>query len=68
MADRFPPSNDVRSRAHIGSMEAYEAMYRRSVDDNEGFWREQADRVRWMRSFHTVRDVSFDPHDVHIGW
>ena len=49
-------------------MDAYEALYQRSVDDNEGYWREQAERVRWMRSFHTVRDVSFDPHDVHIGW
>ncbi|MEO0560097.1 MAG: AMP-binding protein, partial [Bacteroidota bacterium] len=68
MSDRFPPSDDVRARAHIGSMDAYEAMYRRSVDDNEGFWREQADRVRWMRDFHTVRDVSYDPHDVHISW
>ncbi|GAB5535575.1 MAG: acetate--CoA ligase [Rubricoccaceae bacterium] len=68
MSDLFPPSDDVRSRAHIGSMEEYDAMYRRSVDDSEGFWREQADRVHWMRPFDTVRDVSYDPHEVHIRW
>ena len=68
MADRFPPPAAAQDRAHVGSMEAYEAMYRRSVEDNEEFWREQAGRVRWMRPFETVRDVSYDPDDLHIGW
>ena len=34
-------------RAHIDRA-TYERMYRRSVDDPEGFWREQAQRLDWM--------------------
>jgi acetyl-CoA synthetase len=70
MAERavYPPPEDFQRRAHIASMEEYEAMYRRSVDDPEGFWREQAGRIHWFRDFDRVRDVSYDPHDVHIRW
>ena len=49
-------------------MEAYEAMYRRSVDDNEAFWREQAERIDWIEPFETVKDVSFASDDVSIAW
>ena len=68
MSDRYPPSDAARARAHVPSMDAYEAMYQRSITDNEGFWREQAARVRWTTPFETVRDVSYDIHDVHIRW
>ena len=68
MSDRYPPSDAARDRAHVPSMDAYDAVYRRSVEDNEGFWREQADRVRWTTPFETVRDVSYAVDDVHIRW
>ena len=68
MSDRYPPSDAARARAHVSSMAAYDAMYQRSIRDNEGFWREQAERVRWTTPFETVRDVSFDVDDVHIRW
>ena len=62
------PSADFRQRAYLDSMEDYEAMYRRSIDDGEAFWAEQADRIDWFRPFETVKDVSFEPTDVHIRW
>ncbi len=64
----YPPPADFQRRAHVGSMEAYEQMYRRSIDDNEAFWAEQAERIDWFEPFDTVREVSFDPNDVHIRW
>ena len=65
---RYAPPADFQRRAHVDSMGAYEAMYRRSVDDNEAFWREQAERIDWIKPFETVKDVSFASDDVSIGW
>lgn len=46
----------------------YEAMYRRSIDDNEGFWADQASIVDWIKPFSKVKDVSFSPDDLRIRW
>ncbi len=66
--DVYPPAPAVQERAFIASMDEYEAMYRRSVEDPEAFWREHAGRLDWSTPFETVRDVSFGPDDVHIRW
>ncbi|NNF57254.1 MAG: acetate--CoA ligase [Rhodothermaceae bacterium] len=66
--DRYPPSDAFRAKAYLDSEEAYETMYRRSIDDNEGFWREQAERIAWFTPFDRVRDVSYEPSDIHIRW
>ena len=42
--------------------------YRRSLEDPEGFWAEQAKRVDWIRDFTQVKDVSFAAEDLHIRW
>ena len=46
----------------------YEQMYQRSIDDNEGFWAEQAGRIDWIKPFSIVKDVSFAKDDLHIRW
>jgi len=46
----------------------YQEMYRRSVEDNEGFWAEQGKRIDWIRPYTKVKDVSFDRDDLHIRW
>ena len=43
-------------------------MYKRSIDDSEGFWAEQGQRIDWIQPFTQVRDVSFDEHNVDINW
>ncbi|WP_412069046.1 acetate--CoA ligase [Rubrivirga sp. IMCC43871] len=68
MSDRIAPSDAFRQQALVPSRDAFDALYQRSVDDPEGFWREQAGRIDWMTPFETVRDVSFGPGDVHIRW
>jgi acetyl-CoA synthetase len=47
---------------------AYEEMYEKSVNDNEGFWAEQAERIDWIKPFSKVKDVSFARDDLHIRW
>lgn len=46
----------------------YEAMYRRSVEDPEGFWREQGQRLDWIKPYTQVKDVSFASRDLRIRW
>ena len=60
-------------KKHIGSTallnnDQYEAMYKRSVEDSEGFWAEQGQRIDWIQPYTQVRDVSFDEHNVDINW
>ncbi len=63
----FPVTAEAAKGAHIDTA-AYEAMYRRSVDDPEGFWAEQAGRLDWITPFTKVKDVSWAKDDLHIRW
>ncbi len=42
-------------------MAAYEDVYRRSLDDPEGFWREAANDIEWIEPFDRVLDRSAAP-------
>ncbi|MDD9932404.1 MAG: acetate--CoA ligase [Myxococcales bacterium] len=44
----FPPTEEFSKRALIGTREEYEALYRRSIEDPEGFWAEQAQALHWF--------------------
>jgi acetyl-CoA synthetase len=46
----------------------YEAMYRESVQDPEGFWARIAKRIDWMRFPTRIKDVSFDPAAFRLRW
>ena len=63
----FPVTAEAAGGAHVDAA-AYEAMYRRSVEDPEGFWAEQAGRLDWIRPFTKVKDVSWARDDLHIRW
>ena len=39
---------------------AYQEKYRRSIEDPDGFWREEAARIDWVRPLTRVKDTSFD--------
>ena len=66
--DVYEPSEAFRADAHISSMEEYEEMWQRSVDEPEAFWRECADRIDWFEPFDTVKNVSYEPRNVSIKW
>ena len=64
----YPVPGDFAARALIDA-EAYEDMYRRSVEDPEGFWAEQAERfLDWYKPWDQVLDWSYDKADLHIRW
>ena len=53
----FPPSAEFAARALINDAAAYEKLYRRSIDDPEGFWAETARaELTWSRDFKKVLD------------
>ena len=62
----FPVSEAVAASANCDN-DAYLAMYKRSVEDPEGFWAEQARRIDWFRAPTRIKDTSFVP-PVHIRW
>jgi acetyl-CoA synthetase len=63
----FPPSDEMRNKAHIGSIEEYEKMYKRSVEDPEGFWGEIAEKnISWFKKWDKV--LEYDFHKPEIKW
>ncbi len=59
--------SDWAASAHI-DVKTYDEMYRRSLADPDGFWREQAARLDWMSPFTTVKNTSFAPGEIAIRW
>jgi acetyl-CoA synthetase len=51
---RFKPPSEFAEQAHIGSLEQYEELYRRSVDDPDGFWGDIASQFHWFKPFDQV--------------
>jgi acetyl-CoA synthetase len=45
----------------------YFRLYQRSVEDPEGFWREQATRLHWAKQPTRIKDVDFTGK-VHVRW
>jgi acetyl-CoA synthetase len=63
----FPPSAAVRSRAHIGSIEEYDRLYSRSVNEPEQFWAEMAEEnLTWYKKWDKV--LEYDFHKPYIKW
>ena len=50
----FPPPPDFAAKAHVKSVEEYETLYRRSVDDPEKFWGEVARELHWFAPWTKV--------------
>ena len=67
MSKTYEVKAEFAERAYVDQA-GYEEMYRRSVEDNEGFWAEQALRIDWIKPFRKVSDVSFAKDDLHIRW
>ncbi len=56
---RFPPPPELAQNAHISSMEQYQEMYDRSVNDPDAFWLEQAEMLDWIKFPTKGRDYTW---------
>jgi acetyl-CoA synthetase len=57
----YPVPEAVKAKAHIKGKEAYEKLYKRSIEDPDGFWGEIAQEyVTWFKKWDKVEDYNFD--------
>jgi acetyl-CoA synthetase len=62
----YPVSQEWQNRAWSNPA-SYKALYQKSIQDNEGFWAEQGERLSWYKKWDKVKDCSFKS-PVHISW
>ncbi|MDX1631424.1 MAG: acetate--CoA ligase [Thermoanaerobaculia bacterium] len=62
----IPVKEEIARDAHVGSLEEYRELWRESLEDPEGFWKRQAERLTWFHPPHTVRDGDF--RELDFGW
>ena len=56
----FDVPADFQKKAWVSSMEQYQEMYRRSLDDADAFWAEEAEkRLHWFKKWDRVQDHDF---------
>ena len=67
MSKKYPVAAHMHNTTHLDAT-SYAAMYQESIEDNEGFWARQAERIHWVKPFSEIKDVSFASDDVHIRW
>ena len=60
----FPPPAEFSAKAHIQSLEQYETMYRRSVDEPDVFWAEAASELEWFAPWTSVLEGDIS----HATW
>lgn len=54
----YHPSQSIIDEAHIKN---YEEIYKRSIEDKEGFWAEQAEQLEWYKKWDRVLDADKVP-------
>ncbi|MDX1700156.1 MAG: acetate--CoA ligase, partial [Melioribacteraceae bacterium] len=54
----YPPSDSIVKNANV---KEYDKLYKRSIEDREGFWAEQAENLEWYEKWDKVLDDSNKP-------
>ncbi len=65
----FKPSEEVVKQAYIKSMDEYKKLFKRSIDDPEGFWGEMAEQLDWYKKWDKVlvEDFKEAKHEWFVG-
>ncbi len=59
--ERFPVPETIRKQAYISGREAYDKLYRRSLQEPDAFWGEVAkEYITWFKEWDKVEDYNFD--------
>ena len=66
---KFTPSKEVCQNAYIKSMAEYKKIYRRSIEDPQGFWAEMAEQLEWYKKWDKVlvEDFKEGKHEWFVG-
>ncbi|HEY3948620.1 acetate--CoA ligase [Phenylobacterium sp.] len=63
----FPVPQAWAKKAHMDAA-GYAAAWKRVEANPDGFWRDVAGRLDWIKPFSVVKDVSFARDDFRIRW
>jgi acetyl-CoA synthetase len=65
----FSSPKDFAKKAYIKSLEEYKKIYKRSLDDPEGFWGEMAQQLDWYKKWNKVlvEDFPKAKHSWFVG-
>ncbi len=63
----YPVPENFIAQAGINN-DQYLEMYQLSIEDNEGFWREQGQCIDWFKPYSKISDVNWRPPNVSIKW
>ena len=62
----FHPSPEWSANAHIQTMDQYQEIYDRSIQDRDTFWAKIAERITWFKKWDTISNVDFV--NANIKW
>ena len=60
----FPPPENIKKTAFIKTLEEYKKLYKKSVDDPDGFWAEQAKELEWFKKWDKVSEWDFNKPEL----
>jgi len=61
----FQPSKEFSQRAHIKNLEEYEELYKKSLEDPDGFWAEMAEKnLIWFKKWDRVSEWNFEKPEI----
>ncbi|MEM8868020.1 MAG: acetate--CoA ligase [Verrucomicrobiota bacterium] len=58
---QFAPPAQFAETAHIDGLDAYRALYKKSIEDPETFWADVAGELHWFKPWDTVLDATDAP-------
>jgi len=63
----FPADQSIATRTGLDTQKRT-TMYQQSVNNPEDFWREQGQRLDWIKQPTQIKNTRFTPKDVSIEW
>ncbi len=61
----FPPSLEFSKKAYVKNIKQYEELYKRSIQDPEGFWSEQAEKMlHWYKKWRKTLEYNFEKPEI----
>ncbi len=62
----FQPAPEWSASAHIKNMDQYREIYDRSIQDQNAFWADIAERITWTKKWDRISDVDYTK--AQIKW
>ena len=63
----YHPSKKAKKIALINEKH-FSEKYNYSIKSNDEFWSQEGKKIKWIKPFSKVKDISYDLKDLHIRW